>query len=374
MAETGGTEPQPAGHSMLPVAAGIRLPAAGTAVPAAAGPLPGISLAELAGGVDAVAAAVRAPATTLAYASDWTSWCAFCRSHGFPHLPADPHHLRLYLVQLAEHGGRKGHKLRPRTAERHLAAIAAAHRAAELPFDSKRPILRAFLDGLKRKYGEWQEGAAALRTAHIAKICETLGLDAHGVRNRAILLLGFAGGFRRSELVGLDLEDLTFETIPEMEQERGGRPAGWAEKQLRIRIRRSKTDQTGRGRVIGILPGRNPATCPVRALEAWLRFAELEHDTGPVFRPIDRWGHIEFYRLSDKAVDRIVKSCCRLAAIPGDFSAHSLRAGHVTEAKARQASSAAIKNQTGHSTDAMIDRYDREANLFVNNTSALLGL
>ena len=369
MAETEGPGPQPARRTMLPVAAGIRLPgaAAGAAVPA----LPGISLADLASGVDAVAAAVRAPATNLAYTSDWTSWCAFCRSHGFPHLPADPHHLRLYLVQLAEHGGRKGHPLRPRTAERHLAAIAAAHRAAELPFDSKRPILRGFLDGLKRTYGEGQEGAAALRTAPIAKICDTLGLDAHGVRNRAIILLGFAGGFRRSELVGLDLEDLSFETVPEVGE---GRGAAGAEKQLRIRIRRSKTDQTGRGRVIGILPGRHPATCPVRALEAWLRFAELEHDTGPIFRPIDRWGHIEFYRLSDKAVDRIVKACCRLAEIPGEFSAHSLRAGHVTEAKARQASSAAIKNQTGHSTDAMIDRYDREANLFVNNTSALLGL
>ena len=239
-----------------------------------------------------------------------------------------------------------------------MSAIAAAHRAKELQFDTKHPALRRALSGILRKHGSRQDGAAALRTADIAEICGGLGLDAHSVRNRAIILLGFAGGFRRSEVVGLDIEHLRF------------RSEG-----LEVLLERSKTDQHREGRLVGILPGTVTDTCPVNAVKAWIRLAELEGEIGPLFRPVNRWGAIEFARLSDKAVDRIVKALCRAAGLEKNrYSAHSLRAGHVTEAKARGVDNLSIKRQTGHASDQMVDRYAREANIFASNSSARLGL
>jgi integrase len=292
-----------------------------------------------------------------AYKSDWDSWLGFCARHDLPPLPANPEHVRLYLAQLVEFGGRQGIPLKPKTAQRHIAALAAAHRAENLPFDTKHPGLQRALDGIRRTYGDRQEGAEALRTADIVRLCATFALDARSVRNKAIVLLGFAGGFRRSEIVALDLEDLRF------------KPEG-----LEILVRRGKTDQTGTGRLVGIVPGANPATCPIAALRAWLRVGEFAGEKGPLFRAVNRWGAIEFERLSDKAVDRVVKEACGRAGLEGRYSAHSLRAGHVTEARARGADRVAVKRQTGHASDAMLDRYDREANLFVNNSSGSLGL
>jgi integrase len=143
---------------------------------------------------------------------------------------------------------------------------------------------------------------------------------------------------------------------------------------LEIFVKRGKMDQTGVLRLMGILPGNNAATCPVTALRAWLRAAELEGDVGPVFRPVNRWGSIEFARLGNKEVDRIVKAACQRARLKGRYSAHSLRAGHITEARARGVDKAQIKRVSGHASDAMIDHYDREANPFVNNSSGSLGL
>lgn len=296
--------------------------------------------------------------TVQSYGSDWQSWLGFCATHDLTPMPADPEHVRLYLVQLTSFGGRQGRPLRPRTAERHLAAIAAAHRAKDLPFDTLHPVLRRTLDGIKRRHGTRQAGSDALRTDTIVAICQSLGLDAHGVRNKAIVLLGFAGGFRRSELAALEVPDLAF------------RNDG-----LVVTLQRSKTDQHGKGRRVGILHGTHPSTCPIEAVRAWMRLAEIEHETGPLFRPINRWGVIEDFqgRLSDKGIDRAVKAACAAAGLNGHYSAHSLRAGHVTEAKGRGADRGRVKKQTGHASDRMIDHYD-QAEIFENNSSGYLGL
>ena len=193
--------------------------------------LPAARLTELDEAAAALGRNAAAPNTTRAYQSDWDSWSAFCASHGFTPLPADPEHVRLYLAQLIEYGGRKGKRLRPKTAQRHIAAIASAHRGRDVAFDTKHPSLQRALDGIRRTYGDRQEGAAALRTAELLKLCATFALDARSVRNRAIVLLGFAGGFRRSEIVALELADLRF------------KPEG-----LEVLVRRSKTDPTGAGR------------------------------------------------------------------------------------------------------------------------------
>jgi len=295
--------------------------------------------------------------TWRSYVSDWASWLAFCNRHRIDPLPADPANVRRYLTQLGGVGGRKGAKLKPKSAQRHLAAIAAAHRAAGLVFDAQHPIIKRTMDGILRTYGARAEGARALRAPDIAAISKTFSLDPRSVRDKAILLLGFAGGFRRSEIVALNVSDLAFE-----------------EGVLRVTVRRSKTDQKGEGRTVVIMPGKKPETCPVASVRAWLTAADIEHEgDNPVFRPVGRGG-VEFTRLSDKAVNRIVQSAARAAHLKENYSAHSLRAGHVTEAIANGADRASIKRQTGHRSDAMLDRYERETNLTVNNSSSRIGL
>src|ERR1700722_6991585 len=226
--------------------------------------------------------------TRKSYFSDFASWLYFCERHQVKPIPADPADVRRYLTQLGAVGGRKGARLKPRTAQRHLSAIAAAHRAAGLRFDTQHPILRRTMNGILRVYGARQQGARALRAAEIETICATFGSDLHSVRNKAIILLGFAGGFRRSEIVGLDVSDLVFE--------------GSA---LRVTLRRSKTDQQGQGRTIVVIQGENSSTCAVTAVRDWLSAAKLQHQgNNPAFRPV-RSGGVESTRLCDRTVDRI---------------------------------------------------------------------
>jgi integrase len=319
--------------------------------------LPAVAAEVLEEAAEALAKQSVSENTRRSYTSDWESWEAFCCFHGFTPLPADPEQVRLYLTQLCQYAGRKGRPVRPRTAQRHLGAIAAAHRSQDIAFDTRHPVLRRTMDGIRRSFGARQEGAPALRHDDIAAICKIFGVDVRSARNKAIILLGFAGGFRRSELVALNVEDLDFD------------------KGITVMLKRSKTDQDGKGRTVAIVPGADPLTCPVAAVKAWLRAAKIE-GTGnsALFYPVNRWGAVELSRLTDKAVDRIVKGACRTAGLKKIYSAHSLRAGHVTEALGRGADRAAIKRQTGHASDAMLDRYAREADLFKNNSSENLGL
>jgi integrase len=177
-----------------------------------------------------------------------------------------------------------------------------------------------------------------------------------GLRDRALLLLGFAGAFRRSELVGLDVADLEFSS------------AG-----LVVTLRRAKTDQEGRSRRIGIPYGSSEKTCPVRSLQAWLETARISD--GAVFRSLDKFQRVQSKRLSDKAVARIVKR--RAAAVgldPERYAGHGLRAGLATSAAAGGASERVIMAQTGHRSADMVRRYIREGNLWRENAASLAGL
>ena len=173
------------------------------------------------------------------------------------------------------------------------------------------------------------------------------------LRDRALLLIGFAGGLRRSELTAIDFIDI--------ERVREG---------IILTIRRSKTDQDGVGRRIGIPFGRT-IHCPVRALETWLSAARIED--GPVFRPVDRHGRVSVGRLSGEAVSLIVRD--RMAAAgfdPTGYSGHSLRAGFATSATRAGVSTFKIRQQTGHASDAMLSRYVREGELFLGNAAGSL--
>jgi site-specific recombinase XerD len=247
--------------------------------------------------------------TVKGYRSDWESWLVFCSQEGARPLPAEPDCVCRYLAQLVELGGRKGKVLRPKTVERHLAAIAAAHRAANLAFNTANPILKKLLTGIRQHYGKPQQSVQALRPEDISKICETFSLDLRSVRNKAIILLGFAGGFRRSEIVALNVEDLTF-----------------SKGEMTVALRRLKGSQQMKPRMLTIRSGTGARICPIAAVQAWLRAAEIENAGNyPLFRAINRWGAVELGRLSDKSVDRIVKELCRLSGLKTKgYSAKSL--------------------------------------------------
>lgn len=185
---------------------------------------------------------------------------------------------------------------------------------------------------------------------------ETLGDDLKGKRDRALILLGFAGAFRRSELVGLTVADVQFTNDG-----------------LVVKLQHSKTDQEGMGETKGIPYGSIPATCPVRALRAWVDAAGMTE--GPLFRPISRWGQLQPKPLSGHAVAVIVKQLAEAAGYDGaTFSGHSLRAGLATAAAAAGVAYHSIKKQTGHKSDQVLQRYIRDGSLFNDNAAAKVGL
>jgi integrase len=181
----------------------------------------------------------------------------------------------------------------------------------------------------------------------VATLPETRG----GARDRALLLVGFAGAFRRSELVGLTVADAAFSS-----------------EGLTITLRRSKTDQEGQGRKVGLPYGSTAATCPVRALQAWLDAAAVT--AGPLFRSVDRHGNVGG-ALGDRDVARIVKRVAEAAGIdPANVAGHSLRAGLATTAAKAGKAAHVIMKQTGHRSVAMVQRYVRDAELFSDNAAA----
>jgi len=193
-------------------------------------------------------------------------------------------------------------------------------------------------------------------TADILVMLDATDPGLIGMRDRALLLLGFSGAFRRSEVVGLDVADLDFN--------RDG---------LTVNLRRSKTDQDGQGRKIGIPYGSNPETCPVRVVQAWLDQTGITQ--GPVLRSVNRHGRLQPVRLGAGNVATIVKKLAQRAGLdPAKFAGHSLRAGHATSAAASGASERSIMNQTGHRSVQMVRRYIREGSLFRENSAGKLGL
>ena len=293
---------------------------------------------------DTVAALVEASIavnTRRAYRSDLAHFEAWGGR-----LPADPGSVASYLAAHAE-------TLSVATLVRRLATISKAHEARGLPNPCRSEIVRATLRGIKRKRGTAQHEAKPLLKEDLFRVVSAIGEGTKDARDRAILLIGFAGGFRRSELVGLDLADV--------ERVRQG---------LIVTLRRSKTDQEGAGRKIGIPYGRT-RHCPVVALDDWLARSKIED--GPLFRPVDRHGRVVAERLSGEAVSLIVKQRAAAAGIdPSGFSGHSLRAGFATSAVQAGASTLKIRAQTGHASDAMLERYVRDGEIFLDNAAGVL--
>lgn len=279
--------------------------------------------------------------TRKAYRSDLAHFTEWGGS-----LPATADMVARYLADYAE-------VLAPSSLARRVATLSKVHEANAWPNPCRSEIVRATLQGIKRVKGTAQDQARPLLREDLFILLDALGDDPRGKRDRALLLVGWAGGFRSSELVGLDRTDI--------EEVREG---------LVLHLRRSKTDQTGQGRKIGIPLGRT-RHCPVAALSAWL--SVLSVDDGPIFRPVDRHGNVQPDRLRSDAVSTILRNRLASAGIaPDGYSGHSLRAGLATSAIKAGVPTYKVRAQTGHASDLMLSRYVRDAGLFAGNAAGVL--
>ena len=287
--------------------------------------------------------------TRRAYASDWDDFARWCQPYGFVPLPAKPETVALYLTALAD-------ALKPSTLGRRLATISQVHQVAGHETPTTAAPVRLVWAGIRRAKGTDQHGKAPAVTPELRRMVDTLEDSLIGVRDRALLLIGFAGAFRRSELVGLDVKDVHC-----------------GHDGLTVFIRKSKTDQEGQGRKVGIPYGSHPHTCPVRAYAGWLEKCGLTE--GPVFRSVTRHGKLQPGRLSDRAVALIVKRAAEKAGLdPDKYAGHSLRAGLATSAAQAGVSERSIMAQTGHKSVVVARRYIRDGSLFRDNAAAQVGL
>ncbi len=245
------------------------------------------------------------------------------------------------------------------TLRRRVAAIARAHRIAKQPLDTRHPAIRETLRGIARTHGEPARRSAALTTEEIRRLVATCGSDLAGLRDRALLLLGFAGALRRSELVRLDVEHAT------------PAPLG-----LRLLIPRSKTDKAGEGAEIGIVRGHAAETCPLTALDAWLSAAAIK--AGPIFRKVMRSGTVGPARLHPDAIRQILRKRAAMAGITGTLlepvTPHGLRAGFITTAYRNHVPDEEIMGHTRHRSLSTMRSYVRRAKLSQASPAGKLGL
>jgi site-specific recombinase XerD len=300
-------------------------------------------------------AASKSARTIRAYRADLADFERWCDSHDRRALPATPRTVANYVSHLYAIG------IAPATITRRLSAISQAHKMAGHKSPAQAQTVRSTAAGIRRRAAD--DGRAHTRQAkailvdELRAMVEALPDDLRGRRDRALLLVGFAAGMRRSELVGLDVAD-----VIEEDDGLGGRG-------LAVTIRRSKTDQEGEGRTVGIVHGSHrPLTDPVAAVRDWREAAGI--DAGPLFRSVDRAGRVGESRLSDRAVARIVKTAAaRIGIDAGLVSGHSLRAGLATSAAAAGAPERAIMATTGHRSTATVRRYIRQGSKYIESSS-----
>ena len=284
----------------------------------------------------------KAKATRRAYSSDWRHFAQWCDRNGLSSLPATPSTVALYLTSLAKPGeGEKPRKAA--TITRRLTSINAAHKETGLdsPATMNHRLVADTLHGIRRNLGVAQTRKKPLTRDRIVKLIGSLVGPIAAARDKALLLIGFAGSLRRSELAALQVNEVT-----------------WHRKGITLFIPRSKTDQEGEGREVEIPLGSQDLTCPVMALENWLKIGPVTE--GLVFRSVGQSGRVG-KGLHPNSVGRLVKDLVRRAKIatPQSYGGHSLRAGFVTEASANGATNNEIMKQTGHTTESMVRRYAR---------------
>ena len=289
----------------------------------------------------------KANNTIRAYKSDFNDFGAFCSKHGFKSLPTEPKIIALYLTYLTNKDAKMS------TLRRRLVSISMIHKHKGHYLDTKHPVIIENLMGIKRRKGSIQKGKKPLLINHLKAIVKVIDEDRaeeiKKIRDNTIILTGFGGGFRRTELISIDYDDLEF--VPEG---------------LKITLRRSKTDQFGEGMVKGLPYFSSTKYCPVFHLKKWLELSKIKD--GPIFRRFAKGSLLTKHRLTDQSVVLIIKRYLEIAGIDNkNFSGHSLRSGFATVSAESGADERSIMAMTGHKTTQMVRRYIKEANLFKNN-------
>ena len=285
--------------------------------------------------------------TVRAYKSDFKDFGLFCVKNSFKNLPSEPKIVSLYLTHLAS----KDVKLS--TIKRRLVSIGVIHKIKGHYLDTKHPIIVENLLGIKRRKGTIQKGKKPILINNLKEILKVIDQenceDIKKLRDKSILLIGFAGGFRRNEIVSLDYEDLDF-----------------VYEGLKINIKRSKTDQFGEGTIKAIPYFENNIYCPVTTIRRWLNISKITK--GALFRRFSKGSKITSGRLSDQTVALLIKKYLSKTGIDSkNYSGHSLRSGFATSAAESGAEERSIMAMTGHKSTEMVRRYIKEANLFKNN-------
>jgi len=288
----------------------------------------------------------KANNTLRAYKSDFKDFGAFCSRHGLNSLPTKPKIVSLYLTHLSKNS-------KYSTLRRRLVSISMVHKLKGHYLDTKHPIIVENLMGIRRVKGSIQKGKKPILINHLKLIINSINEqktnETKKFRDKAIILIGFGGGFRRTELISIDYEDLEF--VPEG---------------LKITLKKSKTDQFGEGMIKGLPYFNDENYCPVTNLKKWLEISNI--NSGPIFRRFSKGSNLTDNRLTDQSVVLLIKEHLRLAGIENkNFAGHSLRSGFATVAADSGADERSIMAMTGHKSTQMVRRYIREANIFKNN-------
>ena len=289
----------------------------------------------------------KANNTIRAYKSDFKDFALFCSKNGFKPLPTDPKIVSLYLTHLSTK------EVKMSTLKRRLVSIGVIHKMKGHYLDTKHPAIIENIIGIKRRKGSIQNGKKPILINHLKAIIKSIdeqkSEEIKKLRNKSLILIGFAGGFRRNELISIDYNDLDF-----------------VSEGLKIVLRRSKTDQFGEGSVKALPYFDTPVYCPVINLKKWLDISNIKD--GPIFRSFSKGTKLTEKRLSDQSVALLLKEHLNLSGIDSrNFSGHSLRSGFATVSAESGADERSIMAMTGHKSTEMVRRYIKEANLFKNN-------
>jgi len=289
----------------------------------------------------------KANNTVRAYKSDFNDFGLFCSQNGFKSLPSEPKIVSLYLTYLST----KEFKIS--TLKRRLVSIGVIHKLKGHYLDTKHPSIIENIMGIKRRKGSIQEGKKPILISTLKQIIDVIDKqnkqEIKKFRDRSIILIGFSGGFRRKEIVSLNYDDLDF--VPEG---------------LKINLRRSKTDQFGKGFTKALPYFDNSQYCPVVSLKKYIEISKIK--SGAVFRRFTRGSKLSENRLTDQTVALLIKEYLKLTGIDSkNYSGHSLRSGFATSAAESGAEERSIMAMTGHKSTEMVRRYIKEANLFKNN-------
>jgi len=302
----------------------------------------------------------KAPATIRAFGSDLACFHAFCARNNLPYLPSTVETVILYISSLAAAYPPMSYW----TIRRRLSGISWAHRRRGLESPAvprNHFVLREVLAGIRRTLGTAQDGANPIMTDQIRRIVAACPDNMLGLRDRALVLFGFAAGSRTNELASI-LDVRNFSLTADGQH-------------LNIRLQRSKTDQDQAGRDFVVARGEHESTCPVRAIQSWISAAHLEQTDGPIFRAVSRHGKVSPHALSRRSVSKILKAAAARAGLdPSELSPHGLRAGMCTSAALAGATEMEIASLSGHRSVATVRRYVRAADVLRRNASARLGL